>query len=285
MVISIASGKGGTGKTTLSVNLALSLDNVQLIDCDVEEPNAHIFIRPHITKVENVYTVVPEVDFSKCNFCARCAQVCSYNAIAVISPSEKTKGNVLVFEDLCHNCGACFEFCPQKALLEKKKQIGEIEMGNSEGLDFIQGKLDIGQILSTTLIEKVKEYVNPDKTVFIDASPGTSCPVVTAVKGSDFCILVTEPTPFGLNDLKLAVEMLKVLKIPSGVVINRADIGDKRVETYCAENKIPVLMQIPFDKEIAYLYSAGIALVKRNKEYRLKFRALYQKILDILSRK
>lgn len=285
MIISIASGKGGTGKTTLSVNLALSLDNVQLIDCDVEEPNAHIFIKPRITKVENVYTTVPEVDFARCNFCAKCAQVCSYNAIAVISPSEKARGNDLIFEDLCHNCGACFEFCPPKALVEKSKQIGVIEIGNSRGIDFIQGKLNLGQVLSVALIEEVRKYTNSSRTVLIDASPGTSCPVVTAIKGSDFCILVTEPTPFGLNDLKLSVEMLKVLKIPSGVVINRADIGDERVKIYCAENKIPVLMEIPFDRKIAYLYSAGIALVEKNKEYSAKFRALYQKILDILNQK
>ena len=278
MIISVASGKGGTGKTTIAVNLALSLDNVQLLDCDVEEPNAHIFLKPEIKEKIPAFIPIPEVDEEKCNTCGKCREVCAYHAIAVIPSSNGDKGSVLIFPHLCHGCGACSLLCPQKAIKEVDKEIGVIELGTSGNIQFGHGKLNVGEIMAPPLIRQVKKHINPTRIVIIDAPPGTSCPVIAAVKESDYCILVTEPTPFGLNDLILAVEVLKKLKVPFGVVINRSDIGDDKVDKYCQDNKIPILLRISFDKEIALLYSRGIPLVREKAEYKEKFRKMFNVI-------
>ncbi|MFA4981423.1 MAG: ATP-binding protein [Candidatus Omnitrophota bacterium] len=278
MIISVASGKGGTGKTTIAVNLALSLNNVQLLDCDVEEPNAHIFLKPEIKEKLSAFIPIPEIDEVRCNTCGRCREVCAYHAIAVIPPGDSGKGRVLVFPHLCHGCGACSLLCPQKAIKEVDKEIGIIEIGQARGVQFIHGKLNVGEIMSPPLIRQVEDHIDPSKTVIIDAPPGTSCPVIAAVKKSDYCILVTEPTPFGLNDLVLAVEVLRKMKIPFGVVINRSDIGDDKVDKYCQDKNIPILLRIPFDREIALLYSRGIPLVQEKAEYREKF----QKMFDVI---
>ena len=272
MIISIASGKGGTGKTTIAVNLAMSISNVQLLDCDVEEPNAHIFIKPEINATISVPIPVPKVDKAKCNYCGRCAELCEYNAIAVLND------NVLVFPALCHGCGACSYLCPQNAIEEVNREIGVIELGTKGGLQFGHGRLNIGEAMSPPLIRAVKEYSNPSKTVIIDAPPGTSCPVIESIKGSDYCILVTEPTPFGLNDLVLAVEVLKKLTIPFGVIINRSDLGNQDTHDYCKKENIPRLMEIPFKKEIAVAYSKGIAFVEKMPEYKKEFDKMYEKI-------
>lgn len=278
MIISVASGKGGTGKTTIAVNLALSLKNVQFLDCDVEEPNAHIFLRPRIGGQKKATILVPEVDVTKCTYCGKCREVCAYHAIAVLPGKDDKKGSVLIFPHLCHGCGACNLLCPQGAIKEVHKEIGAIEIGGKGGVQFVHGRLNIGEAMSPPLIRQVKEYMNATRTVIIDAPPGTSCPVITAVKGSDFCLLVTEPTPFGLNDLILAVEVLRKLSIPFGVVINRSDIGDEKVESYCKESHIPILMRIPFDREIASLYSNGTPLIEGKPEYADKFRVLFDAI-------
>jgi len=275
MIISIASGKGGTGKTTIAVNLALSLKNVQFIDCDVEEPNAHIFLKPEIKERSSAFIPIPEVDETKCNTCGKCREVCAYHAIAVIPTDKDGKGKVLIFPHLCHGCGACSLLCPQKAIKEVNKEIGVIEIGMSQNIQFVHGTLNVGEIMSPPLIRQVQDRINPAKTVIIDAPPGTSCPVIAAVKNSDYCILVTEPTPFGLNDLTLAVEVLRKLKIPFGVVINRSDIGDDKVDQYCQDNKIPILLRIPFDRDIALLYSRGIPLVQEKAEYKEQFRKMF----------
>jgi MinD superfamily P-loop ATPase len=285
MIISVASGKGGTGKTTVAVNLALSLNNVQFLDCDVEEPNAHLFLKPDIKDRKIATIPVPNVDESKCNYCGKCRDICAYNAIAVISPDDVIKnGSILIFPHLCHACGGCSLLCPQSAIREIDKEIGVIEIGNCSDIQFVNGRLNIGEIMSPPLIKQVKEYINPIRTVIIDAPPGTSCPVIASVKGSDFCILVTEPTPFGLNDLILAVEVLRKLGIPFGVVINRSDIGDDKVDLFCQENKIPVLMRIPFDREIALLYSRGIPIVEEKKEYVRRFQDMFDVIMSTISK-
>ena len=280
MIIAVASGKGGTGKTTVAVNLALSLDNVQLLDCDVEEPNAHIFLKPQIEKTQKVYIPVPEINEAKCTYCGTCREVCAYNAFAVVAPEQERKGSILVFTNLCHGCGACSFFCPHQALTEVNKEIGIIEAGYFGLIQFVHGKLNVGEAMAPPVIRKVKDYINSNKTVIIDAPPGTSCPVVTSMKGSDFCLLVTEPTPFGLNDLVLAVEVVRKLNIPFGVVINRSDLGDNKTEEYCAKENIPILMRIPFQKEIAEAYSQGISIVEKIPGYKDEFLQLFKAIED-----
>jgi len=280
MIISVASGKGGTGKTLVATSLALSLsDNykVQLLDCDVEEPNANILLHLAMNQSQAVYIPVPKVDEAKCTYCGKCAEVCAYNAIAVL------KEKVLVFPELCHGCGACSYLCPESAITEEGREMGVVERGNSGNLELIQGKLNVGEAMAPPVIREVKTYINPANIVIIDVPPGTSCPVVEAVKGSDFCLLVTEPTPFGLNDLSLAVEVVRKLGISCGVVINRIGIGDEEVERYCHREGIPTLLRIPLDRSIAILYSQGIPLVEGVPRWREEFLRLFQDIKEIIA--
>ncbi len=275
MIISVASGKGGTGKTLVATSLALALSDkvkVQLLDCDVEEPNAHILLNVSTNQSQPVFILIPRVDESKCTYCGKCAEVCAYNAVAVL------KNKVLVFPELCHGCGACSYLCPESAITEEGRRIGVVKQGNSRSLELIQGRLDVGEAMSPPVIREVKRRIDPTSMVIIDVPPGTSCPVIEAVKHSDFCLLVTEPTPFGLNDLSLAVEVVKKLGIPCGVVVNRDGIGDDRVERYCYEREIPILLRIPLDRNIALLYSKGIPLIEGMPQWRDAFLELFQEI-------
>jgi len=273
MKVVIASGKGGTGKTTVAVNLAAVTEGpVTYVDCDVEEPNGHIFLKPTIETTKAVGIPVPVVDKEKCTGCGRCAEVCRYNAIACI------KDTVLVFAELCHGCGGCTFACPVHAISEADHVIGVVERGRANGIAFIQGRLNVGVAMSPPLIRAAKRALAPDGTVIIDAPPGTSCPVIAAVRGSDFVVLVTEPTPFGLHDLTLAVETIRQIAIPFGVVINRCDAGDARVHAYCASEGIPILLEIPEDRRIAEAYSRGRILVDAMPELRSLFVALWQTI-------
>ncbi|MGD2294580.1 MAG: ATP-binding protein [Candidatus Aminicenantes bacterium] len=276
MIISIASGKGGTGKTTVAVNLALALADmipVQFLDCDVEEPNAFFFLKPRIQETREVTLPIPEILEGQCTYCGECAEFCAYNALAVL------KNDVLVFPELCHGCGGCQLVCPEDAVREKGEKIGTLEWGEAGSLQFIQGKLDVGKAMAPPIIREEKKRMLPGYTTLIDAPPGTSCPVVESVKGSDFTLLVTEPTPFGLNDLRLAVGTLRQLKIPFGVIINRDGLDDSGVREYCQKDNISILMTIPMDRNIAVAYSQGKPLIDILPAYRQKFRKLHESIL------
>jgi MinD superfamily P-loop ATPase len=275
--IAVASGKGGTGKTTVAVNLALSLDNVQLLDCDVEEPDCHLFLGLDLEKVEDVNVSLPIVDESKCNLCGKCAELCFFNAI-VVTPKK-----ALVFPELCHGCGLCLFGCSQGAIAEGKRVVGKVERGKGEIKEFYHGVLTTGEAMTPAVIRAVKKRIGDEKTAIIDAPPGNACPVIEAVEGSDFCILVTEPTPFGLYDLKLSRKMLGQLEIPHGVIVNRDGIGDRRVEDYCEKEGVPVLMKIPYDEKIARLYSRGIPFVREMPEWKVKFLDLYNSIREAIT--
>jgi len=280
MIVSVASGKGGTGKTLVATSLALSLSGnykVQLLDCDVEEPNANILLHLAVNQSQPVYIPIPKVDETKCTYCGKCAEVCAYNAIAVL------KEKVLVFPELCHGCGACSYLCPESAITEEGREMGVVERGDSGNLELIQGKINVGEAMAPPVIREVKKYIDPANIVIIDVPPGTSCPVVETVKGSDFCLLVTEPTPFGLNDLSLAVEVVRKLGMPCGVVINRVGIGGEEVERYCHREGIAILMRIPLDRKIAMFYSKGIPLVEGMPRWREDFLKLFQDIKGIIA--
>jgi len=273
MILAVASGKGGTGKTLVATSLALSLEgqgSVQLLDCDVEEPNAHILLRPTITSSRPVLVPVPKVDKEKCTYCRVCSEACPYNAIAVMGE------NVLVFPELCHGCGVCTYVCPEKAITEEGREVGVVEEGRAGEVRFVHGRLAIGEAMAPPVIRAVKQRADRSSTVIIDVPPGNSCPVVEAVKGSDFCLLVTEPTPFGLHDLALAVELATKLNVPCGVVINRDGGGDEGVERYCAQQHIPVLLKIPLDRRIAELYCRGQPLGAGMPTGRKAFRDLLE---------
>jgi MinD superfamily P-loop ATPase len=252
MIIAIASGKGGTGKTTLAVNLAKAFDGpVQLLDCDVEEPNAHLFLQGTLSGEHSVTVLIPEIDKNLCDGCGICSEFCEFNAIIV------PRKNAIVFQELCHSCGGCMRVCPQKAITEKEIRIGAIQHLQSGGIHLIQGLLDVGVSTIPPLIRAVKSCINPAIPAILDAPPGTSCPVITTLRGVDYVILVTEPTPFGIHDLRLAVEMVRSLNLPFGVVVNRMGIGDDRVQLYCWEEAIPILLEIADDRRIAEAYSRG----------------------------
>jgi len=277
MVISVASGKGGTGKTTVAVNLALSLKDaggkVQLLDADVQEPNAHIFLKPRFYETLQASIPVPEIQPGKCTLCRRCAEVCAFNAMAVLGDS------VMVFPELCHGCGGCSLFCPEGAIVEVPRVVGIVQRGTAHGMEFIQGRLNPGEAISPPVIREAKKYIDPGASCVIDAAPGTSCPVVEAVKGSDYCLLVTEPTPFGHNDLVLAVTITRKMGIPVGIVLNRCGVGDTRVEDYCRAEGLPILMRIPFSRQAAEAYAAGLPVSLAVPGWEHRFSSLARDVL------
>jgi MinD superfamily P-loop ATPase len=272
MILAVASGKGGTGKTTVSVNLAAALaSDVYLLDCDVEEPNAHLFLNAD-PRDEHIVTIpIPLVDESLCDGCGECSQFCEYNAIA----SSGT--TAIVFPEMCHGCGGCALVCPKRAISEVDKRIGVVETMQAGNITLIQGRLDVGAAMSPPLIRAVKARLRNGTPAILDAPPGTSCPVITTLRGADFVLLVTEPTPFGLHDLRLAVDAVRKLAIPFGVVVNRVGIGDDRVHSYCREESIPILLEIPDDRRIAEAYSRGSLVIDALPEYRSLFQDLIQK--------
>jgi MinD superfamily P-loop ATPase len=276
MIIAVASGKGGTGKTSVAVNLAISMKGVQLLDCDVEGPNAHIFLKPRIIRQEPVYRLVPSIKEERCDYCGKCAALCQYHAI-LVAPKK-----VLVFPELCRGCGACILACPQGAIVEGRNKIGTVKEGYSGDLRIVFGELEVGEPMASPLIREVKKHMDESKDAILDAPPGTGCPMIETVKGSDFCILVTEPTPFGLHDLKMAVKVLEEMKIPHGVVINKVGIGDKKVYEYCHEKGIPILLEIPYEKRIAELYSRGIPFSLEISGWSAKFQDLFKNVEELM---
>jgi MinD superfamily P-loop ATPase len=276
MKIAIASGKGGTGKTTIALNLASVLAGSSIkttyVDCDVEEPNGHIFLKPEIDKSDNVAIPIPLVDLEKCTLCGMCSEICEFSAIAV------TPKTVVVFKDMCHGCGGCFHVCPVDAISETDNVIGIIEIGKSGDINFMHGKLDIGKAFSPPIIRELKRNTPSDGVTILDSPPGTSCPVIESISDSDYVILVTEPTPFGVNDLKLSVEMVRQLEVPFGILINRSDIGDDEVIRYCKKEQLDIILQIPDDREIAVAYSHGKLAVDEIPKYIDDFKNLFKKI-------
>jgi MinD superfamily P-loop ATPase len=279
MKIAVASGKGGTGKTTVATSLALSLaaqgQEISFLDCDVEAPNAHLFLQPEFQQTQRVVRLIPQVDTGLCSGCGRCAEVCQYHAIVVLG------GKTLVFPELCHGCGSCTLECPEKAITEIPEKLGILEAGPaSGGIQFARGLLDVGEPMAVPVIRQLKSWQPPPSGCIAiwDAPPGTSCPVVESIRGADFLLLVTEPTPFGLHDLRLAAQLGAELEIPLGVVINRDGIGDAQVEKFCGEAGIPILMRIPLDREIGAGIAQGKPLIEIRPKYQAHFQELYAQI-------
>jgi len=278
MKIAVSSGKGGTGKTTVATNLAVTAAragrSAGYLDCDVEEPNGFLFLKPRIDETRPVNVSIPDVDLDKCNGCGRCGRICQYSA--VVSMGKQ----VLVFPELCHGCAGCWLVCPTGAITESHRQTGQLELGKAGDLQCVQGLLNIGEAMSPPVIAAVKEAAPDVDFLVIDSPPGTSCPVIESVRRSDLVLLVTEPTPFGLNDLKLAVEMVRALGLAFAVVINRSDVGDDATKAYCAGERIEILAEIPDDREVAEAYSRGETACDAIPRYRRLYSDLLDRLMD-----
>jgi MinD superfamily P-loop ATPase len=275
MNVAVASGKGGTGKTTVAVNLARSWGSpVSLLDCDVEEPNDQLFLGGRQAGSWPVSLLVPAVDAALCDGCGECSRFCEFHAIAA------TGGAAIVFPGMCHGCGGCARVCPRGAIREVEERIGVVETWEAGAVELVLGRLDVGASLTPPVVNAVKARARRDQSAILDAPAGTSCPVVATLRGSDFVLLVTEPTPFGLHDLVLAVELVRELRLPFGVVVNRVGVGDERVHDLCRAEGIPILLEIPDDRRIAEAYSRGRLVVDALPEYAGLFGSLAEAVRE-----
>ncbi|MDD4493808.1 MAG: ATP-binding protein [Eubacteriales bacterium] len=268
MKIAVLSGKGGTGKTFVSVNLACAADKAAYIDCDVEEPNGHLFLKPQMSEKTPVFVTVPQVNEDKCISCRKCVDFCKYNALALAGDK------LMIFYEVCHSCGGCILFCPQKALTEKEREIGVIEEGISENVTVLTGCLNTGEVSGVPIIKALMEKLPHQGTIVIDCPPGSACVVMESIRKADYCVLVAEPTLFGVHNLEMIYELVKLFNKPFGVVLNKCFSDKNPARQFCDDHKINVLAQIPFDEELGRLNSKGSIVVRENQLYRELFRDL-----------
>ena len=272
MKIAVLSGKGGTGKTFISVNLTFAAGNSNYIDCDVEEPNGHLYFKPEILKKEKIYVKIPQVDKEKCNGCRKCVEFCKFNALAYI------KDNVFVFEDICHSCGGCSLLCPEKAISEKDKEIGEVQEGLFKDSSIYTGILNTGEETGVSIIKKLLTNADNKPYTFIDCPPGSSCSVMESIKDADYCILVAEPTLFGVHNFDMVYNLVKIFDKPFGAVLNKCLEGENPAEEYCKKNDIKVLCKIPFEHELGKLNSNAEIASEKNEKYHSLFSSLLKAI-------
>jgi MinD superfamily P-loop ATPase len=273
MKIAVLSGKGGTGKTFISANLACSAEKAVYADCDVEEPNGHLFFKPIITENNTVSVIVPEADINKCVLCRKCIDFCKFNALALIN------GKLMIFKEVCHSCGGCIVLCPQQALSKNKRDIGTVEIGISENVTVISGCLNTGEVSGTSIIKKIMTKIPDNKTVIIDCPPGSACTVMESIRSSDYCVLLAEPTIFGSHNLAMVYDLVKIFNKPSGVILNKCLNGQENPsEKFCTDNNITVIGKIPFDEELGNLTSCGLIAVRENDKFKSFFDNLLKEI-------
>lgn len=268
MKIAVLSGKGGTGKTLISVNLACAAEQAVYVDCDVEEPNGHLFLKPEAMKKQPVAVTVPEVDMSKCVGCRKCVEFCKYNALALL------RDRLMIFYEVCHSCGGCILFCPTKALSKKQREIGSIESGFSGNVTVLTGCLNTGEVSGVPIIKGLMERLPEQGVVVTDCPPGSACIVMESIRDADFCVLVAEPTLFGAHNLAMVYQLVKLFQKPFGVVLNKCLPGENPSKRFCAEEKIPILAEIPYDEQLGSLNSKGLVAVRESSRYRKLFSAL-----------
>jgi MinD superfamily P-loop ATPase len=276
MQIAVLSGKGGTGKTFISVNLACVTENAVYVDCDVEEPNGHLFLKPEITGKQSVFVSVPEWDKTKCTFCRKCVDFCRYNALALI------KEKLYVFNEVCHSCGGCMILCPQKAITEKPREIGVVETGKSDDVTILTGCLNTGEVSGVPVIKALLKKLDDSKNTIIDCPPGSACVVMESIKKADYCILVAEPTLFGVHNFQMVYELVKSFKKPFGAVLNKCIDSENPAKKFCEENNIPVLAELKYDEKLAKLNSDGLIAVRECEEYAKKFRQLLSAVKEAI---